>query len=1030
MNTLLRKMFKTSALSITIVSLLLVLAMATGVALAESGFTPSNAPQASTLPAETCSYDGLTNIRTCEFWAVAGTVDLPGWAGMPIWGFTDTDPGLGGVAQIPGPSIIANQGEFIEVILHNALGQTTSMVFPGQAMIPDLTGVADGGSTTYSFTASSPGTYLYEAGPLPGAQHQVAMGLYGALVVRPALNQAYSLGTTFDDEALLVLSDIDPNLNTDPNPADFDMRDYAPRYFLINGEAYPDTNEIASADGNKVLLRYVNAGIVQHSMGTLGVDQEVLAIDGNLLNYSYRVASATIGSGQTSDRMVTMPNPAPAGGAKYALYDTSLLLHNNGAAGFGGMLTFISITNGPPPATGPTASAVSLSPNPTDASVDVTLSATISGSSNITGAEYFIGAQGADGTGTAMTAVVSPFDSPTEAVEATIAAADLAALGTGDHTFYVHGSDGTWGVFNFAVLHLDTEGPATTGVTLVPNPSDGSVDVAISATGNDSATGNSDIAAAEFFIGTPGADGTGTPMTVNITEPIVSLGGAIDAATMASLAEGSHTVSVHSMDSFGQWGGFTEATLVVDQTGPTTSSVVADPNPNNGSQPYSPTVFAVRVDATLTDTSSNIQRAEGFINTIGADGSGFPLTPRDGLFNELVEDAYVYIPLSTISQLGVGTHQIYVHAQDVSGNWGTTDFVDFVIDTDTPTVSNVVVDPVTTDGTVSVALTATATDPTSDIDMAEWFTGTDPGAGNGAAMTVTWNSTTLVWDLAGTINASGWMPGNYTISVRARDAAGNWSATDSVSLEVTQGPPTAPTMLYFSTAGNGSVPGVGTPNDDADIYLWDGTLFSRIFDGTAEGGLPGNTGIDALAFDGGLYYVSFNRNGGTNVPGLGVIQDEDVVTYNPTDFQWELFSAGIDICDGLDASNGHDIDAFDIVNGVVYFSTEGDAPIAGLAGPFDDADIYSVDAAGCSRIFDASVEGLPGNANVDGLTAVDGDTFYMSFDQDGISVPGLGIVQDEDVVMFDAGVWSLHFDGTAQGLGNANNQDLDAVDVQ
>ena len=81
-------------------------------------------------------------------------------------------------------------------------------------------------------------------------------------------------------------------------------------------------------------------------------------------------------------------------------------------------------------------------------------------------------------------------------------------------------------------------------------------------------------------------------------------------------------------------------------------------------------------------------------------------------------------------------------------------------------------------------------------------------------------------------------------------------------------------------------------------------------------------------------------------------------------------------------------------------------------------------------MFDASVEGLPGNANIDGLTAVDNDTFYMSFDTDGISVPGLGIVQDEDVVLFDAGVWSLYFDGTAQGLGGSNNQNLDAIDVQ
>ena len=266
--------------------------------------------------------------------------------------------------------------------------------------------------------------------------------------------------------------------------------------------------------------------------------------------------------------------------------------------------------------------------------------------------------------------------------------------------------------------------------------------------------------------------------------------------------------------------------------------------------------------------------------------------------------------------------------------------------------------------------------------------------------------------------------------MRARDAAGNWSQTTSTVLTVTAGPPPEPMSLYFSTSGNGAISGVGAPNDDADVYLWDGTLFSRVFDGTAEGGLSGNTNIDALAFDGALFYLSFNRNGGTNVPGLGVVQDEDIVTYNPADFQWEMFSAGVDICDGLDASNGHDIDAFDIVNGVVYFSTEGDAAIAALAGPFDNADIYIVDAAGCGRVFDASVEGLPGNANIDGLTVIDGDTFYMSFDTDGINVPGLGIVQDEDVVLFDAGIWTLYFDGTAQGLGSSNSQNLDAIDVQ
>lgn len=72
-----------------------------GTVLYESGTNPARqvrmglfgALVASTLPAETCTYDGVTNIRTCELWAVAGTLALPGTS-IPIWGYADTDPAL------------------------------------------------------------------------------------------------------------------------------------------------------------------------------------------------------------------------------------------------------------------------------------------------------------------------------------------------------------------------------------------------------------------------------------------------------------------------------------------------------------------------------------------------------------------------------------------------------------------------------------------------------------------------------------------------------------------------------------------------------------------------------------------------------------------------------------------------------------------------------------------------------------------------------------------------------------------------
>jgi FtsP/CotA-like multicopper oxidase with cupredoxin domain len=786
MNSKLRQTLRTGTPLVLVVALLAASLGQVNLAQAAPGRAPASAPQAATLPAETCTYDGPSNTRTCELWAVAGTVDLTGWPGLPIWGYADTDPSMGGLAQIPGPAIIANQGETIEVTLHNDLAETTALVFPGQAMIPDLAGVAPGGTTTYTFLASNPGTYLYEAGPLPNAQHQVAMGLYGALIVRPAgaPGQAYAdPATAFSDEALLVLSEIDPVLNA--NPASFDMRDYAPRFWLINGKAYPDTDEIASLAGNKVLLRYVNAGIEQHSMGALGVDQEVIAVDGSPLVYSFGVAAATIGSGQTADRIVTVPASAgTAGDSRYALYDTSMLLHNNGAAGFGGMLTFISVTDGTPPTTGPTTSAVALTPNPTDGSADVTLSATISGVANIVAAEYFVGASGIAGTGIALSAADGAFDSATEGVVATIPVADLAALASGDHTLYVHGSDGSWGAFNFAVLHLDKLGPATSSVSLAPNPSAGSVAVMVNATGDDTATGSSNIAAAEYFVDATGADGTGTSMLVNVAAPIASLEGSIDAAFMGALTEGTHTVYAHSMDAFGHWGDHEMATLVVDRTGPATSSVVAQPNPNNGALPYSPTVYAMRVDANVDDTSSNVQRVEGYIDSDPGVGSGFSLTPRDGLFNEMNEDAYVYIPLSTINALSEGTHQVWIRGQDASGNWGAAAVVDLLIDKTIPAISNVSAVPNPTGAAISTDLTANATDTVSAITAAEWFDGTDPGKGNGTAMAVAPDG--AAWDLSATIDVSAWVPGDHTLSVRARDAAGNWSAPGTTLLCVVQ----------------------------------------------------------------------------------------------------------------------------------------------------------------------------------------------------------------------------------------------------
>jgi FtsP/CotA-like multicopper oxidase with cupredoxin domain len=515
---------------------------------------------------------------SCQLYATTGMITMPdGTTMVPIWGYSDT---AGGDAQLPGPTIVATEGDTVNITLHNKLTQPTALIFPGQAMIPDLEGVAafDGAtihSKTYTFVASNPGTYLYESGLLPDAARQVAMGMVGALVVRPSLGAdlAYGASSDFDVEALLLLSEIDPALNA--NPALFDMRDYSPKYRLINGKAYPDTEDIVTGPGYRVLLRYVNAGIQQHTMGVLGMDQEVIARDANLRPYPQRQLAESIGPGRTADAIVTVPASAGsvgnAGETHFPLYDTSLLLHNNGA-GFGGMLAFLTVPDGTTPYTGPTTTEVDLDPNPTDESLPVDITATIMAGAtlDVTAAEYFVDAIGTDDGGCPMTiASVAAMVSasaviPTSGATGDCAGFDLDTLVTGDHTVYVHGYDGTnWGEFNVVVLHLDKLGPVTSGITLFPNPNGGDVNIDVSATGNDTTTGKSNIIEAEYFIDEfPDDTVRGTPMAVNVEEPIASLDETIDAT---SLADGIRTVYVRSLDSLGHWGAFATAELKLDR---------------------------------------------------------------------------------------------------------------------------------------------------------------------------------------------------------------------------------------------------------------------------------------------------------------------------------------------------------------------------------------------------------------------------------------------------------------------------------
>jgi FtsP/CotA-like multicopper oxidase with cupredoxin domain len=278
--------------------------------------------------------------------ARSGYIVLADGNTMYMWSYSPT----GGAFQYPGPVLCVNEGDTVTVVLHNTLSEATSIIFPGQenvlangvpaqpqfdggGTLTSLTNVAPaGGSMTYSFVASKPGTYLYESGTSP--EKQMRLGLAGVLIVRPAghpdwaYNRADSQFTP-QEEFLVFLSEIDPYQHqaAEQNKP-FDLTKYHVHYWLINGRTFPDSiadnfaawlpNQPygalarvhpydATAHPYPGLARYVNVGFEEIPFHPHGNNGAVIARDGSPLegpggeDLSFEKFAINIGPGQTWD---------------------------------------------------------------------------------------------------------------------------------------------------------------------------------------------------------------------------------------------------------------------------------------------------------------------------------------------------------------------------------------------------------------------------------------------------------------------------------------------------------------------------------------------------------------------------------------------------------------------------------------------------------------------------------------------------------------------------------------------------------
>jgi FtsP/CotA-like multicopper oxidase with cupredoxin domain len=331
--------------------------------------------------------------------ATAATFDLvaqpfdkpmPDGTVVRMWGY-----GLAGQpASVPGPTLRVPVGESLTINVTNSLpqaislpgtsGTPTSVMIPGQrtaaapVMFTDATGrqrvrslapeTAAGATRSYTWTAPTPGTYLYHSATQP--QVQVQMGLYGAIVVEAGTGLAYT-GVPYDAEVTLLYSEIDPALhaavangtygNAAVAGAPTSTMNYAPKYFMVNGEPFTPgvTLPIATGPaGGRTLLRLLNAGLDERVPMLQGLDFTLIAEDGKPYTWARAQYTAPLAPMKTLDAIIT-----PAVDGDYPIWDRRLALANSAVAP-GGQLRILRTggapvtppTNHPPVATADTAS--------------------------------------------------------------------------------------------------------------------------------------------------------------------------------------------------------------------------------------------------------------------------------------------------------------------------------------------------------------------------------------------------------------------------------------------------------------------------------------------------------------------------------------------------------------------------------------------------------------------------------------------------------------------------------------------------
>ncbi len=222
----------------------------------------------------------------------------------------------------PGPRIDVVEGDRVRAIFTNNLDESTGIHFHGQRLpnamdgVPHITQdpIEPGASFTYEFTARTVGSHMYHSHH--NATDQVGRGLLGAFIVHPRTESDRAEPRYGASQDIVWISN--DSLGG----------------FTINGRGFPATAPIVATLGDKILIRFMNEGVMMHPWHLHGMPMRVVARDGyDLGSAAFTCDTLGVNPGERWDVVVDCDEPGAWA------FHCHILPHAEGRDGMFGMVT-------------------------------------------------------------------------------------------------------------------------------------------------------------------------------------------------------------------------------------------------------------------------------------------------------------------------------------------------------------------------------------------------------------------------------------------------------------------------------------------------------------------------------------------------------------------------------------------------------------------------------------------------------------------------------------------------------------------